>query len=1729
MQDLSNVLFKPYTLVVIRLADGETIQGTVQKTEDNSIIIAKEDGTNITVDQELLSNAEYCYTGFPTLVEKIEPLMVEGNGTVNRYEDKIGYVFTNARAGYMFQESTLVDPQLREDALNGCIVGSSVLYVIPENQKSVLPVASVIKAGTLDDVLDKIAMLASKGKVTLAYQFCEFVQKQYPEDEDVHYFYDILKKAAEKAKPLDFYSDLPIPPDDELEPYGRIFEVTEEGGYIIDVLSHEKLFFYSPQLLGGLERYNSEKLIGQPVLYSVKKGNSWTGPQARTVMPPMPISQAYRLAKNLYIYGQKLSACDVLRLIMEQTGSSVYSKEFDAWSQSPLVRGKLWDNELLDEYDGKPEQLFLPSPSKEESLILRRNNKHDQLLTELTGTPKVPVIMSELELASLKASISSIANDNSVVVTEEDDDDLLERGQKTAVQSFSSELPTLDNCPHGHDSVDANATIMVAWRDGTLFVKGEDRPFKFRVEDIIDEELRARAEMYSTKFIQDEPVVCKLFYTEHRATHICPPKTVYEMLLSARNAIMSARMKDPVRERETIFSLYDAADGYAGIVLDMIPDHSVASRLKEIAEKALKDFQSTCYKAPFNAVKPCGMVLSHSKKLLSYKVQDPLFSDFILLPDNSIVDKGIKKLREGDELVYSVYPGKRNRIPQIRFACLARPAVDLIEMAEQWERESNYENAWGIAMNVLDFDPQHSDAVAIIERCRPKVSATIVDERQQVLREDLFAQGRIATDKDQYEKAIELFSRILESQDENQARKTHSVLNILSLYNSLLLKNPKDGALRSRYRVAGEKYILNKHNSPYSLPGKTMEEIDAFLLYYSDMGDIAGLLDSYRRKLELLNRQPESDLRRNAISEVNASISWNLLLSGDRSDEPRIFAERALKEGNDDGRVCEAIFRFRLGEIARIIHEQGNFAVQGLAILTEGYAAKFSGKIHKLNGEWKSLEYERFALLCAIINDKRKAGGQDKLLHYLGRYVATLSLNESEYLAYLSSTRSIPDDCNFIRQMFRCLNNAPTSHSWMDIRLVCMLSEEAAYNICCAMYCLDPSVSANVLIRSGIDIYQKPSASVFARGFAQWRGATVLAKYNDFINKVESLGTEIDLTECIEFFRDLKFESWMIQDEQELINDFHWQLPDLLSSFMTAESSRSIKTTSRSILSIINEWLDIIKDRPTVLMQCALSNLLILIRQTVARIESEQHYSEPVLKAKVLTTSVLDANGMLFLELEIRNKDKRAEPMLDCQLRLVPTGDIIPDATSPVVTYSETERVFGDESIIYILCFKINAAADFTNLALKLHFEYRVKTSPRSEDFILKFKPLKKWVDIENFFNPGAPEYNHFYGRQAYIKKVVSVFSDPKNTPHFFIYGQKRSGKSSVLFQIQKQLEEKIPSAILVKVDFLGLELKAESDFYHLILKRILQTVGTMNKKAKKDPDKDLLDPNVLTIPKKEETDYDVLLERLWALKDVLQETRGWENSRLILFIDEFTIAYEGLLDHLIPKEFMHRWKSLQAEGLFGAVLVGQDVLHAFINETEGPNAFDILDKERLNYLEPEEAERLITETMEVLSQRKDVFVGNAVKRILYYSASSAHYTKWVCSKLVDYMNTRRLPKVTVADVDAVVRRSIRNTQPTGLRGLFDPLLFPGLKEKLARFTREQTMRILDTVADEELRNPVRGCRKVDLLARSGETHDEIIKDLVERGVLENDHDYFKIKLKLYIVWYQVRNTLITY
>ena len=156
----------------------------------------------------------------------------------------------------------------------------------------------------------------------------------------------------------------------------------------------------------------------------------------------------------------------------------------------------------------------------------------------------------------------------------------------------------------------------------------------------------------------------------------------------------------------------------------------------------------------------------------------------------------------------------------------------------------------------------------------------------------------------------------------------------------MFVMNPGDKKLVSSYRKAGEMYILDKHGSPFYLPGDTLEEIDAIIQYYSDMSDYAGLISTYREQLNLLNQQPDSDERDFAIAQANANIAWNYLLAGAASDEPRIFAERAMSVNNDLGRICDAIFKLRLGKDEQVISENGDFSDQSVPKLNESYVVK---------------------------------------------------------------------------------------------------------------------------------------------------------------------------------------------------------------------------------------------------------------------------------------------------------------------------------------------------------------------------------------------------------------------------------------------------------------------------------------------------------------------------------------------------------------------------------------------------------------------------------------------------------------------------------------------------------------------------------------------------------------------------------------------------------------------
>ena len=1758
MQELTSTLFKPHTLVIIRLEDGQILQGIVSIAETGEIILNRPDKESILITEELLSRSTYCYTGFPSLREREEPIRIEGNSNIVAYDCDKG--FGRISSNYVLLKSkSFVDPELEEMAGAGTLPGTAVLSVIPENQKTLPYYAAVIKASSLDHVIDLIASLAGEGKVFIAKAFCDLVLQQFPDDEDVVAFKMALAEATEKARGVNFYAPLPAATGKMLSARGRLYSFTRKGehdvGTIIDAGSHKPLFFFVDQLFGGLQYKKREELIGQPVLYSIKK-NKQGDFQARTILPPMPASQAYDIAENLYDAPaenrQRQTAFDILRLILKQKNDFDYERTLSEWKEDYVVRDGIWDFESLPAYKGPEESLYLQKASDSSCAVsLERQTDHTVVVTDLSATPDAPVIMTNAELEELKASLRPLVAegpasetgffDSEAALNAEMEELARIKSEKTEASS-EDELPSLDNCPDSDAMIEANATITVRYQTGTLLVPGEVRPYSFRVADIIDDELGLRAEQLSTNIIQDCPVVCQLSKADRKATYICVPDTVLGMLTSADNAIRTARGLD-ASEDDRIYNLYDAAYGYALNVLNRFPSNLVAIAYQTIAERALKKLDDVYYRAPYNAVPPCGSVVSLSNKKFSYKVQDPHFSDYILLPKDSFIDRDCAKLKKGDEIVYSVYPGGINNVPIARFACLARPAVDLMKIAGQWEKEGNYENAWGIAMTILDAEPDYEDARDMVERCKGKIDESVVLNRQRILREDLFAQGQIAAADDNSEQAITLFERILGSQDDNVILKSRSAQRIFQLYRTLVAKNPDNNELKNAYKVSGEKYIMGMHGAQFVMPGDTLEDVDTIIQYYEDMKDSAGLLSAYMKKKVLLvaaskkiskdAMQFEKEDRDAEIAQLDANIAWNRLLIGDNSTTTENYASWAKTGGNELGWISWGIVQLRIGRGENDIRNNVRYSPLHIESLDGLWVEEFRRKVYSKDVALSDITVERFGLLCALLYESNRQADSPLIMHYLWRYLATLTLTEKKYCQYVDASGSVPDDCSFVKQVFRCLQRGVSWLYWADIRLLCMLSKEAAYRICSVAYDLNPEMAISLFIKDGEKgkIHENPQRNYFAQKFFKWCGEDCQPRYQNFLARANAVIRQPDLNKSIDYFRNLSFEPWMVSEDGDIISELHWQLTESLADFKYANDSRTILIKSRSITRSIDNWSNRIHSRPTVLKLCALYNLLRTVQGVVSEKRESLSFNSPKPKATLLSVSALGAGQSMYLEVEVRNDDKNAEPMLNCKLELLDKGDIIPDAYEPVVTYSDTERVYGGESVIYILHFKFDVGADIKNPQVHLGFEYENRTIKESVSFIIPFEVRTSYKEFLNDFSYGSVEKERFYGREETIRKAITTFMRPQEVPHYFIYGQKRSGKSSVLYQIRKQVEEKIPNAIDVGVDFLGFDVESlgENDIYYQILYavcgRILDIcIGLMENP---NPDMDLLPESVYEDPVREGMSFELLVRRLTRLVSAMRRTRGWENKKLILFIDEFTNAYKWLIEGHLDKGFMLRWKNLQSCGFFGAVLIGQDVLHAFIDEVDGPNAFNVLEKERLEYLSLDEARQLVLDRFVEATGRSDIFIGNALDRILYYSAGSAFYTKWICSHLVKQQNTRMLSYITEADVDDVLWHTMRTETNDELeRWVFDALIFSGISsEAESRFTKEQTKNVLDKVVEAELQDPEHGCSKATLLLRSGESAD-LIDDLVARRVLKEEHDHYKLIVKMYNVWCQVRNNM---
>lgn len=416
-----------------------------------------------------------------------------------------------------------------------------------------------------------------------------------------------------------------------------------------------------------------------------------------------------------------------------------------------------------------------------------------------------------------------------------------------------------------------------------------------------------------------------------------------------------------------------------------------------------------------------------------------------------------------------------------------------------------------------------------------------------------------------------------------------------------------------------------------------------------------------------------------------------------------------------------------------------------------------------------------------------------------------------------------------------------------------------------------------------------------------------------------------------------------------------------------------------------------------------------------------------------------------------------------------------------------------------------------------------VKEEPKTISITLIKEPFEAFENPYTTWSNASvvTDKNMFKGRKIFVEKIVETLTKVGRNKNIVIYGQKRSGKSSILYHVAQRFKNEPDSNFLPIFMDLG-EFAIEKRildapvFFQAILLEFQDTLYPIQ--IPEVPSIGALSENTL----KKFASY---LKRLYGLPEM-------ENRNPLLIIDEFTYLYSMIKKGNIDENFMQAWKSVIEKHLFSILLAGTDDMPNFMKENANPFASTM--PEYVGYLDEIGARELIVDPIRDIKENVSRIRETAVKKMFQLTAGNPFYIQILMDKLVIYMNRESISRAIVADVDKVVEDYIGGMPLTEATVLFDNLVsFLSDENEQTKLEKRTLQVIAHLTINYEFAN------KQSILQEFGinehEDVEKIINHLLVRNVLEAQPKVqaYRIQVELFNLWlnekmpYERRSSLV--
>ena len=678
-------------------------------------------------------------------------------------------------------------------------------------------------------------------------------------------------------------------------------------------------------------------------------------------------------------------------------------------------------------------------------------------------------------------------------------------------------------------------------------------------------------------------------------------------------------------------------------------------------------------------------------------------------------------------------------------------------------------------------------------------------------------------------------------------------------------------------------------------------------------------------------------------------------------------------------------------------------------------------------------------------------------------------------------------------------------------------------------------------------LYHDESLRKMALGYLEGSKITIpdtIERFNDFVrpwnelhrakfNMARSVSSELQLLENFDLTT-----AWL-EDHLQLAEDIRSKLLFELDQQRVGELQEILKTAlelckqvtfeerERLCIQLLNhceDRLGEIEDNPTRLSVEDVYPILKVIHEKLnAYLENLYETSKPNLTIRLPVESyVPDTNRKIEVQIVVENEGGRS-PAESLEL------DILEDSVFFEVAKSNMGQAEslrgGDQSILEVPLQLTREASRAQTFSLPVHARYRTRAKEQEktpvENLSIRLYSADEFEEIENPYAAYAEggvvgDSKMFFGREELIQNIAHAIQESRlDSKCIVVFGQKRSGKSSVLHHLKASLEK--DSELLI-LDLGNLGSIQEEDSSVPLLHQILKRILTVLEYAIEDRVDAGFTSLALPIPEDSEfyghpAPLQCFQDTFERLKRQVARHEDWRGVRAVLLIDEFQYIYARIVAGKIPESFMQNWKALLQANYFSAVLVGQDVMPKF--KERFPNEFGTTQDERVTYLTQGDARRLVDEPIRIGGpQGESRYREQAIERILELTAGSPFYIQIVCNRLVEYMNSKHAALVTAADVEHVKNELIAGVNALGL-DKFDNLINSGDTSADA-ISDEDARKVLKVIADNSRTGL---CHRDTIVCETHLPLDTILNELVKRDVVERREESYRIQVGLFKEW----------